>query len=148
MRRALHALFVVILFNGAAFAQQDRGSITGTVADQTGAAVSQARIEIRAVGTQNVVTTTSNEFGQYGVPNLPIGLYSVKVEANGFKSWRREGLTLGVSQTLRVDASLEVGATSETVMVTGQATLLQTETPEVGTTVTKQQIDQLPLSFG
>ncbi|MBO0862154.1 MAG: TonB-dependent receptor [Chloracidobacterium sp.] len=147
MRRALHALFVVILFGGAAFAQQDRGSITGTVADQTGAAVSHARIEIRAVGTQTVVTTTSNEFGQYSMPNLPIGLYSVKVEANGFKSWRRDGLTLGVSQTLRVDASLEVGATSETVMVTGQATLLQTETPEVGTTINKQQIDQLPLSF-
>src|SRR5262245_11969658 len=147
MKRAFHALFVVILFSGAAFAQQDRGSITGTVNDQAGAALSQARITITAVGTQNAVTTESNEFGQYGVPNLPIGLYSVKVEANGFKTWRREGLTLGVSQTMRVDASLEVGATSETVTVTGEASLLQTETPEVGTTVNKQQIDQLPLSF-
>src|SRR5215510_6860927 len=148
MKRAFYALFVLLLFGGAAFAQQDRGSITGTLTDQAGAALSHARITITAVGTQNAVTTESNEFGQYSVPSLPIGLYSVKVEANGFKTWRREGLTLGISQSLRVDASLEVGATSETVTVTGEASLLQTETPEVGTTVTKQQIDQLPLSFG
>jgi len=147
MKRAFYALFVVILYCGAVFAQQDRGSITGTLTDQAGAALSHARITITSVGTQNAVTTESNEFGQYSVPNLPIGLYSAKVEANGFKTWRREGLTLGVSQTLRVDASLEVGATSETVTVTGEASLLQTETPEVGTTINKQQIDQLPLSF-
>src|SRR5262245_59526207 len=137
MRRASLALFAVILFGGAAFSQQDRGSITGTLSDQAGAAIAHAKITITAVGTQNAVTSETNEFGQYNVPNLPIGLYAVKVEANGFKAWRREGLTLGVSQTLRVDASLEVGATSETVTVTGEASLLQTETPEVGTTVTK-----------
>lgn len=147
MRREFFALFAVILLGGAAFAQQDRGSITGTVSDHAGAAIAHARITITAVGTQNAIASETNEFGHYSVPNLLIGLYAVKVEANGFKAWRREGLTLGVSQTLRVDANLEVGATSETVTVTGEASLLQTETPEVGTTINKQHLDQLPLSF-
>ncbi len=147
MRRTLLLLSAFALFNAPALAQQDRGTFTGTVTDQAGAAVSGARVTITAVGTQTDSTTQTNEFGQYSVPNLLIGLYAVKVEANGFKAWRREGLTLGISQTLRVDASLEVGATSETVTVTGDASLLQTETPEVGTTINKQQLDQLPLSF-
>ncbi|MGH9838655.1 MAG: carboxypeptidase regulatory-like domain-containing protein [Blastocatellia bacterium] len=147
MRRMLLLLFAFALFNLPALAQQDRGAFTGTVTDQAGAAVANARVTITAVGTQTSSTTETNEFGQYNLPNLPIGLYAVKVEANGFKAWRREGLTLGISQTLRVDANLEVGATSETVTVTGDASLLQTETPEVGTTINKQQLDQLPLSF-
>ena len=147
MKRAFHLLFTLILLGSVAVAQQDRGAFTGTVSDPTGAAVANAKITITAIGTQTSATIQTNEFGQYSMPNLPIGTYEVKVEATGFKTWRRAGVTLGISQTLRVDANLEVGATSETVTVTGDASLLQTETPEVGTIISKQQLDQLPLSF-
>lgn len=147
MKAFAQLLFALALLASPLYAQLDRGTISGTVTDPTSASLVNARITVTSAGTQAVYQTQTNEHGQYAVPNLPIGVYSVKIEAQGFKTLLRDQLTLGVSQVLRVDAQLDVGATSETVNVTGEATALQTETPEVGTTVTRQQLDQLPLSF-
>jgi Carboxypeptidase regulatory-like domain/TonB dependent receptor len=148
MRTAGMVLFSLLLMAGLAFAQQDRGTITGSVTDPSGAVVANVKITITSAGTQATYHAQTNEHGQYTVPNLPTGLYLVSFEADGFKKHVREKLTLGVAQTLRVDAQLEVGATSDTVNITGEASLLQTETPDVGTSITKQQLNQLPLSFG
>jgi hypothetical protein len=147
MRAALRILLLLTLFPVLASAQQDRGTITGAVVDPSGAALPNVRITVTALGTQASYSAQSNDAGQYTVPNLPIGGYSVKFEATGFKTTLRDQLTLGVAQTLRVDAQLEVGGTNETISITGDAGVLQTETPDVGTTVTRQQLDQLPLSF-
>jgi Carboxypeptidase regulatory-like domain len=147
MRTTGMVLFTLLLLAGLAFAQQDRGTITGSVTDPSGAAVSNVKITITSAGTQATYNSQTNEYGQYNVPNLPTGLYLVSFEAGGFKKHVRDQLSLGVAQTLRVDAQLEVGATSETVNITGEASLLQTETPDVGTSITKQQLNQLPLSF-
>ena len=141
-------LLALVCCASPAYAQLDRGTISGTVVDQSGAAVSNTRITITSAGTQATYAAQTNEHGQFSAPNLPIGAYVVKFEARGFKTLVRDQLQLGVSQVLRVDAQLEVGETSETVNVTGEAGVLQTETPDVGTTVTRAQLDQLPLSFG
>jgi carboxypeptidase family protein len=147
MRTAGMVISALLLMIGIVFAQQDRGTITGSVTDQSGAAVINVKITIRAAGTQATYQTESNQYGQYNLPNLPIGLYQVTFEANNFKKLVREQISLGVAQTLRVDAQLEVGAANETVNVTSEASLLQTETPDVGTSITKQELNQLPLSF-
>ncbi|MBO0797912.1 MAG: carboxypeptidase regulatory-like domain-containing protein, partial [Blastocatellia bacterium] len=147
MKTAGMILPALVLMISSVFGQQDRGTITGSVTDQSGAAVVNVKITITAAGTQASYHTETNQYGQYMAPNLPTGIYQVAFEANNFKKLVREQLTLGVAQTLRVDAQLEIGAANETVNVTGEASLLQTETPDVGTSITKQELNQLPLSF-
>jgi hypothetical protein len=79
---------------------------------------------------------------------VPVGTYSIKFEVIGFKAHVREKVTLQVSQTLRLDAELEVGQLTETVSVSGTPQLIQRETPDVGTTVTREYLTMLPLSMG
>src|SRR5688572_31944049 len=95
--------------------------------------------------TQIAVTGGS---GQYTVPNLPVGTYSARFELQGFKTSVRNGLTLQVAQTLRLDSQLEVGNLAETVTVSGAFDIIQRDTPDVGTTVSREYLTSLPLSMG
>lgn len=139
---ALYALAVSCLL-----AQQDRGTIVGTVYDPTGSVVPGVKVKVTQVTTNLTVETVANESGQYRVPNLPIGDYKVTFEAQGFKTAVREGIRLSIQDILRVDGRLEVGSTSETLTVTAEATLLKTDTPEVGTLLGTKQVIDLPLGF-
>ena len=129
-------------------AQLNRGSLTGAVTDPSGAVIPGARVVARHAATGATYETRTNEAGQYSVPSLPTGAYEVTFEAASFKRLVRDGIQLGVTEVLRVDASLEVGAVTEAVQVTAEAPLLQTETPEVGTSLGYRQLQDLPLSFG
>src|SRR2546427_10093140 len=129
-----------------AFAQ-DRGTFSGTVTDPTGAAVPNVKVGIVQTSTNLRVDTVTNAVGQYRVPNLPVGAYKISFEAAGFKTSVREGVTLGVTDVIRIDAHLELGSTSESLTVTGEAPVLQTETPEVGTLLGTQAVIDLPLGF-
>jgi hypothetical protein len=95
--------------------------------------------------TQTAVTGGS---GQYTVPGLPVGTYSAKFEIQGFKTSVRNRLTLQVAQTLRLDTQLEVGELAETVTVSGAFEIIQRDTPDVGTTVSREYLTSLPLSMG
>ncbi|HBY59661.1 MAG TPA: hypothetical protein DEH78_07540 [Solibacterales bacterium] len=148
LRSALMLFLFFLLTALALVAQQDRGSFTGTVLDPSGSAVPNVKVTITNTNTNQTSEVTTNEAGQYRVPNLPIGLYKIAFAANGFKSVVRDGLRLSVTDVLRIDAMLEVGATSESVTVTGEVPILQTETPEVGTLMTTRQVIDLPLGFG
>lgn len=128
-------------------AQVNRATISGTVTDQSSAAIPGVTVSI--TGENGIVQTAStNEAGQYTVPSVPVGTYSVKFEVTGFKAHVREKVTLQVSQTLRLDAQLEVGQLTETVSVSGTPQIIQRETPDVGTTVTREYLTMLPLSMG
>lgn len=129
-----------------AFAQ-DRGTFVGTVTDPTGAAVPNVKVGIVQISTNLRVDTVTNAVGQYRVPNLPVGSYRISFEAAGFKTSVREGVTVGVTDVIRIDARLELGSTSESLTVTAEAPILQTETPEVGTLMGTKQVIDLPLGF-
>ncbi len=149
MRAYRLALFVVVCLASAtvADAQVDRATLSGTVTDPSGAAI--AEVTVTVTGESGLTFTThTNAAGQYTVPSLPVGTYTVKFEMGGFKTLVRDKLTLEVSQTLRVDAELHVGQLSETVSVSGTSQLIQRETPEVGTTVTRDYLTALPLTMG
>jgi Carboxypeptidase regulatory-like domain/TonB dependent receptor-like, beta-barrel len=149
MRAYRLALFVVVCLASAtvAGAQVDRATLSGTVTDPSGAAI--AEVTVTVTGESGLTFTThTNAAGQYTVPSLPVGTYTAKFEMSGFKTLVRDKLTLEVSQTLRLDAELQVGQLSETVSVTGTSQLIQRETPEVGTTVTRDYLTALPLSMG
>src|SRR5262249_21132068 len=87
---------------------QDRGTFAGTVTDPSGSAVPNVRVGIVQTSTNLKVDTVTNEVGQYRVPNLPVGSYKLTFEAAGFKTSVREGVTLGVTDVLRIDARLEI----------------------------------------
>lgn len=127
--------------------QQDRATLVGTVTDPSGAVVPQVKVTIVQTTTNLAVETQTNESGQFRAPNLPIGEYRLEFEAPGFKKVVREGIRLSIQDVVRVDVRLEVGATTESLTVTAEVPLLQTETPEVGQVLGTRQVIDLPLGF-
>ncbi len=141
-------LLVPFLFVGLLWAQQtDRGTITGTVTDESGAVV--PGVAVTAVNTATGVATsaTTNDVGLYTILNQPVGSYSVSFMKQGFKGLVRDGITVSVAQVVGLDAVLEVGAMSESVTVTAEASMLQMRQTELSTTMKSQVVTDLPLSI-
>src|SRR5579885_2736007 len=127
------------------FAQSDRGTITGTVSDPAGAVVPNAPIEAKNVETGAVYQAATTSTGNYTLAQLPVGSYELDVNVPGFKKYVRQGLTIQVAQTLRIDVNLEVGSASEAVTVTEAAPLLKTESGDLSHNVDTQRLDELPI---
>ncbi len=122
------------------------GTIVGTVTDSTGAIVSGAKVTISNTGTGLTRTFVSDKAGEYTAPSLPTGTYVVTAEMAGFKTAALSGVELGVSQRVRIDVALELGAMTESVTIEAATPLLQTSSSELGTTVVEEQIQTLPLN--
>src|SRR6202166_299237 len=125
------------------YAQANAG-LTGTVADSSGAIVSGATVTItnQATGQQNHATTSSA--GTYAVTGLTPGVYSITVEATGFKKEVQNSVNVEVSTNATVNISLSAGATSETVEVTADPIALNTTQPQLGSTVEPAVVAALP----
>jgi len=130
-----------------AFAQDDRGTITGTVTDPSGAAVVGAKVSADNSATHNVVETLTTGTGNYTLPQLPVGIWDVTVEAVGFKTFRSLKNSIEVAQTIRVDVRLEVGASTETIAITADAVAIRTEDADITTTVANQLFVELPIQW-
>src|SRR5581483_3025430 len=128
-----------------AFAQSDRGTITGTVSDPAGAVVPNAPVQARNLGTGVEYSGATSTTGNYTLLQLPAGSYQLNVTVPGFKKYSRSGLTVEVAQTLRVDITLEVGSAAESVTVTESASLLKTESGELSHNVDVKRMDDLPI---
>ncbi|HEY6308553.1 MAG TPA: carboxypeptidase regulatory-like domain-containing protein [Candidatus Angelobacter sp.] len=126
-------------------AQITTTTIIGTVSDNTGAVVVDAKVTATNTGTNLQRSVRTNGQGEYRIEFLPVGVYSVTVEAAGFKKFVHTAITLDVAQTARVDASLNVGSTGETVEVTAASPLVNTSNPELGRTVENEEIVNLPI---
>ncbi len=142
-------LLVVCALASAAFAQSDRGTITGTVSDPAGAVVANAPLEAKQLETGAVYQAASSATGNYTLSQLPTGTYELTVAVPGFKKFVRQNLFLPVAQTLRIDVMLEVGSSAESVTVTEAAPLLKTESGELSHNVSTDTMNNLPvLSIG
>ncbi|MCI0420346.1 MAG: carboxypeptidase-like regulatory domain-containing protein, partial [Acidobacteria bacterium] len=128
-------------------AQSDRGTITGIVNDATGAVLPKASVTATNVSKGIISKTITNEEGNYTIPLLPAGTYLVKLELSGFKTYIREGITVQVAQTARLDVTLQVGEVSETVEVQADASVLKTESAELSTSITPENLNALPVDF-
>ena len=137
---------LLVLLCGAIslFAQSDRGTITGTVSDPTGAVIANAPIEARNTQNGAVTNVASSATGNYTIPSLPAGDYEIRVTFAGFKEYIRTGLTVQNAQTMRIDIGLEVGNSSESVTVTDAAPLLKTESGELSHVVSISRMDNIP----
>ena len=134
------------LLTAPLFAQQESASITGQVTDASGAAVSGAQVTIRNEASGASFVSVADAEGFYRAPQLRPAVYTISVAAPGFSTAVREGIVARVNDRLRVDMPLQVGAVSESVMVTGAAPLLQTEDATIGQVVDNQKIVELPLN--
>ncbi len=139
-------LCVALWSPGALLAQSDLGKISGFVKDPSGATVPNAKVSVRSNTGGVDRQTTTNESGYYVISNVPPGLYSMTVEAQGFQKFQSTNNKLDPAADLVIDASLAVGAASQTVEVTGSAVQLQTESASVQKLVTREQIDSLELN--
>ena len=143
---ALLALAFALTAATPARAQSDRGSITGTVSDPTGAVVPNAKITATSLDTGEVRTATTSDEGNYSLPELKAGPYRVAVEAGGFKGSAVEPYKVAVQVTHSLDFKLEIGVVTDVVTVTGEsAAALQTETSVRQTNVNERQVRELPL---
>ncbi len=135
----------IIVSTDSAFAQGDRGTITGTVTDPTGLVVANAMIEARNTQTGATYDTASTSTGNYTLSQLPAGTYDLVVNVSGFKKYVRQGITVQVAAVDRIDVTLEVGSANESVNVTGEASLLKTESGEMSHNVNTERLDDLPI---
>jgi hypothetical protein len=143
-RRAVVALSCLLLATSAS-AQITTGDIVGRVTDQSGAVLPGATVTVENVGTHDVRSTVSSDTGDYVVNLLSIGSYVVRVELESFRS-QESRVDLRSGERIRVDAKLSIGGLSDTVQVTAEAPLLQTDSSTVSTLVTQNEVQDLPVN--
>lgn len=145
-RRALLFSGLFLFAVASIQAQSTTASLLGIVRDSTGAVIPEA--DVTAINTQTSLARVakSSQDGAYLFTNLPVGQYQLRVVAAGFETFVQNGITLDVNANARVDASLVLGATSQTVEVNAQSTGVDTHTPTVGELVDRARIEELPLN--
>src|SRR3989442_2661279 len=142
---ALFAVAVVLVLAGAAGAQVEQGTITGTVVDEAGAVVPGARVTATRVGTQVARDTTTNGKGYYALPYLAAGSYDVTAELAGFKRARVAVVTVRVGLTATVDLTLTVGSVQTEVTVNASMGQLELQSPALGNVNGSRQMLELPI---
>ncbi len=142
--RAVYLLLGVLVCAFVLPAQEFRATITGFVTDPSGAPVAGAKITVTSVERNTATETTSNAAGNYVAGFLLPGKYTVQVEKTGFKKYVREGITLASSDKLGLDIALDLGAVAESVTVTAEASLLQTESSARLATIQNRAIEDIP----
>jgi hypothetical protein len=143
---SLACLLILLFHAGETFAQSDRASINGVVKDPSGAAVPGVQVKARNTGTNDEQAATTNAEGLYSIRNLPIGTYNLSFNSKGFRTIERKGLTLQISQIAEINVVLSVGSQIETVLVTGEVPLLQSQSATLSTNLTNDAITELPIN--
>jgi Carboxypeptidase regulatory-like domain len=149
MRKTLSFLTLLLIIGGLTSmtnAQTATGQITGTVKDASSAVLARAKVTVTNQANGFARETATNEDGSYVFPLLPVGLYTVTVEQQGFSTSKQSNIQLTVDKIARIDFDLKVGDVSATVDVQAAAITLDTETASMGQTVTQKQVTQLPLN--
>ena len=146
LRLLLSIMSLGLLLTLSAFAQTSTSRISGTVTDATGAVVPGAKITVKDEATGVSYTQATSGAGLYTFSSLPVGKYTVSVEAKGFKTTNKTGNVLEVGTPLVVDVSVEIGQATEIVNIEGGYERLQTSNATIGNVVSQKAIEALPLN--
>ncbi len=130
------------------WAQTDRGIISGTAADSSGAVIPDAKVTATLVNTNAVFNTVTTSTGDFTIPSLPVGIYRVRVERQGFKTYVANEVVITAGNSVSIRAVLQVGAVAETIEVNSSASQVQTENAKTQTAVSQKLVDELPLVVG
>ncbi|HEY3838647.1 MAG TPA: carboxypeptidase regulatory-like domain-containing protein [Bryobacteraceae bacterium] len=143
--RVTRGLVASLAFAWLLFSQAPTANLTGLIKDPSGGVV--PGVHLRVVNTRlgTEYSTVSNDDGYYSFQLLPSGVYNLSIEKAGFNKVDRSGIELAVQETVRMDFTLPLGATSQEVTVSGVATTLQTETSSISDLVNKQEVADLPI---
>jgi hypothetical protein len=146
--RSVAGLIIMLLFLLGAIpaSAQSAGTILGVVKDASGAVVSEATVTIANIETGLSRTVPSGADGAFRAPALPVGRYDLRIEKTGFNAEVQRGLILEVGQELVVNASLQIGAVTQEVLVSGEAPLVNTTSSALGSMVNEQKMSDLPLN--
>ena len=146
-KRVLVGLLACVLSSGiSAFAQSTFGSIVGTVKDQSGSVVPGATVTVVNQGTSSTHTVTTSASGGYEFLSLDAATYQVSIQANGFKDVILDHIVLQARDTQRLDASLAVGAASQTVEVQAAGDVITTDQSSLASTKTGHELVDLPVA--
>ncbi|HVF55874.1 MAG TPA: carboxypeptidase regulatory-like domain-containing protein, partial [Pyrinomonadaceae bacterium] len=137
---------MLLLLALPASAQKFSGQITGTVLDQSGAALPDTTVNVTQVGTNFKREAHTNQDGSYTVTDLPIGIYRISATHSGFKEAVVENITVNVATTTRQDLTMQVGEVGERVDIVASAIQVETQTGSVGDIVSGEQVRELPLN--
>lgn len=148
MRSLTRSLVILLCVWASCFAQETRGTIVGRVLDASGAVIPSAKVEIVSQSQGTKFTATTNEDGLYQAPFLIPGQYSVSVEVQGFRKFRRENIELRINDRIEVEIKLEVGSPDQSVTVSSETPLLNTESASLGTVVDGKRVTELPIPHG
>ncbi len=140
------ALVLCLSTPTVSFAQALYGTVTGQVKDATGGAIPGAEVTIVNPSTNFTQTAVTNDVGNYTLRNIPDGTYTVRVTLTGFKEYVAQNVSVAAGQVTREQVTLQVGQLTESVTVSGAATLLQTDTTDVSTQLDSKEITDLPLN--
>jgi len=127
-------------------AQSTYGTLNGSVADSSGAAIADAQVTLTNLGTSEKRTQTTGIDGFYSFVNLFPGRYKLEVEKTGFKHFTRPEVAVEVNQSARIDVTLQVGDVTQSVEVIGETPLLQSETSSLGQVIEERKANELPLN--
>ncbi|MCI0338158.1 MAG: TonB-dependent receptor [Acidobacteria bacterium] len=139
------SLLLCLALASVSFGQAVYGSIFGTVSDPSGAAVAGATVTITNTGTNVVMTTKSNESGNFNQTRLIPGTYRIKVESSGFKTVVVDTVVVNVDRATESNIQLQAGQVSEEVTISAEAPLLKTDRADVATTFETRQVTDLPI---
>lgn len=143
LRRA--SILMILLIPVAALAQDVNGNITGTVTDSSGAAISGAELTLKSLDTAAVSKAVSATDGVFSFPNLSQGTYELQVASKGFRDFVQSGIAVHMNSSIRLPIALQIGTASQTIEVNANASPVNFESPEVKGTLSKQEIEALPL---
>ncbi len=146
MSRLFFATLTLSLFSAIALGQTTAGRILGTLTDQSGAAVAGAAVNVTDVQRGTARTATTDESGDYAIPDLQPGTYKIRVEAKGFKAAERPNVQIEVASDVRADFALQPGQVTEIVTISEEVPLVNTSSATLGGTLSNKEINDLPLS--
>jgi TonB dependent receptor/Carboxypeptidase regulatory-like domain/TonB-dependent Receptor Plug Domain len=140
------ALALALLILPSVAAAQITSTITGTITDKQGGAITGAKVHVEGTTLVANFDTVTNENGEYRLPALLAGVYKLTVTKDGFRTGIYDHLEVELNRVLRYDITLEVGSTRDQVEVTGELPLLETQTSAQETTITPRDIEDIPLN--
>jgi outer membrane receptor protein involved in Fe transport len=143
---ALTSVLALVLTAGQLHAQALYGSITGTIADGSGAAVPGATVSLKNEGTGLELTAVTDAQGSYTIRNIPGGSYTLKAALQGFKEFVQTGIPITVGNIVRINGKLEIGALSESVTVVSETAILKTDKADVSVDLKPEDVVNLPLN--
>jgi hypothetical protein len=141
---AISCIFLI----SSAWAQSDRGTVSGAVTDPSGAVIAGAKIDLQNLANGNHFQSVTTSAGTFSVPSVPTGKYTLTVTAAGFKTAKQEGIEVLLDQTASLAVHLEIGQATETISVVANAEILKTDNAELSMNVSGEKLNDLPINFG